>query len=108
MKRISVVLLSVAAAALFAGSKGTLCITFVDRFFHSWLKSDAFLKKYDARVTFFISGKIDEQAVSVMKKLQDSGHSVGLHALNHAKFPSYAQKYGISAYTEKQIIMPTI
>ena len=104
VKRITVVLFLVAAVALSAASCGTLCLTFDDRFFDSWLDSDKFFKQYDARVTFFISGKIDGQAVAAMKKLQDAGHSIGLHALNHAKFPSFAQKYGVAAYTEKQII----
>ena len=93
-----------AAASLAAASHGTLCLTFDDRYFNSWLDSDRIFKTYDARVTFFVCGKIDEQAIPALKKLQQAGHSIGLHALDHAKVTSYAGKQGEETYTQKQIM----
>lgn len=104
MKTFVLVLFLTAAASLSAASRGTLCLTFDDRFFSSWLKSDEIFKKYNARVTFFVSGKIDDQAIPVLKKLQQAGHTIGLHALNHAKFLVYTEKHGKGAYTKKQIM----
>lgn len=90
--------------AVFAVPNGTLCLTFDDRFLDQWIKADEIFKKYDARVTFFISGKIDDQTLAALKRLQDGGHSIGLHALNHAKMPGYIKKHGMTAYTANEIM----
>ncbi len=62
---------------------GILCLTFDDRNFYDWLKMLPLFKQYNAHATFFFFGQIDDEAISVMKKLQEEGHSIGLHTLNH-------------------------
>ena len=74
-------------------SHGRLCLTFDDRNFDNWLKALPLWRKYDARGTFFVSGAIDAIALDVMHTLQDAGHSVGLHALHHAKYPNKPDSY---------------
>ncbi len=67
---------------------GAVCFTFDDFGGENWLKADAIFKKYDAHATFFIHGAIDEERLTVMKKLQSAGHSIGLHSVGHtAAYP---------------------
>ena len=73
--------------------RGRLCLTFDDRNFDNWLKVLPLWRKYDARGTFFVSGAVDANAVDVMQRLQNDGHSVGLHALHHAKYPNKPDTY---------------
>ncbi len=93
-----------AAIPVFAAPHGKLCLTFDDRFFDSWIKADEVFKKYDAHVTFFVYGKIDQEAVSALKQLQNAGHTIGLHALTHAKMVKYTEKNGLTAYTKNEIM----
>ena len=83
---------------------GTLCLTFDDRFFANWEKAIPLFARYNAHVTFFVTGKIDSEALAVMKKLQAAGHSIGLHSLSHARAVEYFEKYGAEAYTENEIM----
>ena len=73
--------------------RGRLCLTFDDRNFKNWINSLPLWRKYDAHATFFVSGKIDEEALTVMHRLQDEGHSVGLHALHHVKAAGRQEDY---------------
>jgi len=63
--------------------RGALCFTFDDYHGESWLKALPLFRKYDAHVTFFVVGEITPEKAEVMKKLQDAGHTVGLHSLHH-------------------------
>ncbi|MBO7741194.1 MAG: polysaccharide deacetylase family protein [Victivallales bacterium] len=83
---------------------GALCITLDDRYFQSWDGAIPFFAKYDARVTFFVYGGIDDTALAYMKKLQDAGHTIGLHSLTHAKAGDYYQANGDGAYTAAEIM----
>ena len=91
-------------AAAPAAGRGDLCLTFDDRYFDSWIKADEIFKKYDARVTFFVCGRIDQEALTALERLQAAGHTIGLHGLNHAKTVSYAEENGLTAYTENEIL----
>ena len=76
-----------------SASRGNLCFTFDDRNFNNWIKFLPIWQKYDARATFFVSGEVDDVALETMKILQNAGHSVGLHAFHHAKYPSKPERY---------------
>lgn len=104
MKKYFCTLLLASLFSLSAASNGKLCLTFDDRFFDNWLQAVEFFKKYDAKVTFFVCGKIDRDTIGILKKLQSAGHSIGLHALKHTKMVDFSGKYGLEAYTKKEII----
>ena len=74
-------------------SHGRLCLTFDDRNFDNWLKVLPLWRKYDAGATFFVSGTMDALAIDAMTRLQEAGHTVGLHALHHAKYPAKPDSY---------------
>ena len=44
-------------------AEGTLCLTFDDRYFENWKNTIPLFRKYNAKVTFFVYGEIDAQAV---------------------------------------------
>lgn len=63
---------------------GLLVLSFDDRNFDSWVEAIPLFEKYNAHVTFFVSGPIDDEAVRAMRRLSEAGHSIGLHGLRHA------------------------
>ncbi len=82
---------------------GILCLTFDDRNFTDWLNAIPLFEKYDAHATFFFSGTIDVQAISVMKQLQEAGHTIGLHTINHTDALPFYYQNGMEAYFEQEI-----
>lgn len=59
-------------------SKGVLLLSFDDRNLADWEKAIALFGKYGAHATFFVTGKIEGDAVRILKKLRDHGHTIGL------------------------------
>jgi len=85
-------------------ANGTLCLTFDDIYYSSWLQNLPLFQKYNARATFFISRRITEDVLEQMKKLQDAGHSIGLHSENHTRAVDYMQKFGSVNYILNEIM----
>ena len=102
MKKFLIVFLGVLASFRILAD-GVLCLTFDDKHFVNWCQSLELLEKYNAHVTFFVNGKIDDNAVKAMKKLQDAGHSIGLHSQNHAKAVETCRKLGEADYLQQEI-----
>ena len=97
-------LMTVCVTSTTLASSGTLCLTFDDRYFASWESAIPLFAKYNAHVTFFVSRKIDSETLESMKKLQNAGHSIGLHGLTHAKAVDFIKKYGAKKYTDDEIM----
>ena len=102
MKKILIVLL-MAVASIRVFADGVLCLTFDDRHFANWCQAIEIFDKYDAHATFFVCGKIDANAIDAMKKLQNAGHSIGLHSQNHAKAVETYRKLGEFEYLQQEI-----
>ena len=83
--------------------KGVLVLSFDDRNFNDWVKALPLFEKYGAHATFFVSGPIDGEAVRVMKRLSEAGHSVGLHGLRHANADEALAKKGADLYYKEEI-----
>lgn len=101
-------LLLTLAAALFLGAaekkgRGAVCFTFDDYGGERWLKADALFKKYDARVTFFVVGKLTPEKIAVMKKLQAANHSIGLHSIRHRNAWPLPEGWDVKSYFEKEV-----
>ena len=84
-------------------SNGAVCLTFDDRNFKDWDNAIPLFEKYNAHATFFVCGNMDEQAIATMKRLQEKGHSLGLHTINHADAPPYFDQNGADAYLSKEV-----
>lgn len=84
--------------------KGIVFFSFDDRNFQGWIKALPLFRKYDAFATFLICGNIDKTAVSVMKKLQKAGHTVGLHSVKHSNAPDFIAENGAEKYLAEEIL----
>lgn len=105
MKKILLLLLmALALSSCINSSKGTLCLTFDDRYFGNWINSIPVFEEYDARVTFFICGNVDAEALEAMKTLQSAGHTIGLHGVNHARTADFYNARGEGAYSEEEVL----
>ncbi len=83
--------------------KGIICFTFDDRNFEGWLNAIPLFKRYNAHGSFFISGDIDNEALTAARTLHDAGHTVGLHTKNHVDAPEYFEKHGAEKYFKDEI-----
>ncbi|MBR2839389.1 MAG: polysaccharide deacetylase family protein [Kiritimatiellae bacterium] len=82
---------------------GTLLLSFDDRNIDDWKKALPIFSKYDAHVTFFVSGPIEGEIVKALKELRAHGHSIGLHGLNHANADVAIAKEGAEKYFAAEI-----
>jgi len=82
---------------------GTLVLSFDDRNFDDWEKALPLFDKYDAHVTFFVNGAIDDGTVKRLKKLRAHGHSIGLHGLRHLNANETVASKGGNRYFEEEI-----
>lgn len=88
----------------FAGRRrGRLCLTFDDRNWPRWVAAMSLFAKWDARVSFFASGRLDVSALADLKRLYDAGHTVGPHTVNHLDAPDVVAGSGFDAYWEKEV-----
>lgn len=83
--------------------RGAVCFTFDDYHGENWLKADQLFKKYNAHATFFVVGEISEEKAEVMKRLQDAGHTIGLHSLNHRNVIPFIHEQSEAKYIEEEI-----
>ena len=83
--------------------KCALLLSFDDRNFADWLNAMPLFEKYGAHATFFVSGAIDGEAVRVMKRLSEAGHSVGLHGLKHSNADAEIAAKGAECYYKEEI-----
>ncbi len=87
--------------------KGVLALAFDDRNFDDWVNAIPLFEKYNAHATFFVSGKIDAVAVRAMKKLSESGHTIGLHGETHANADVELPARGAERYFLEEIFPQT-
>ena len=86
-----------------AEKRGIVCFTFDDYSGPNWLKADKIFKRYNVRVTFFVVGRITPEKIAVMKKLQDAGHSIGLHTISHRNAVPMPAKWNEKIYFEREV-----
>ena len=88
-----------------AKGKGALVMSFDDRNFVAWENAAPLFRKYDARVTFFFCGVLDDQAKKSLRWLSHhNGHSIGLHGLGHRNADSAVASMGAVEYWTKEIV----
>ena len=86
-----------------AAGNGAVCFTFDDSHSKNWVAAIPLFQKYNGHASFFFSGQIDDGKIAAMKKLQQHGHTVGLHTLNHLSAVSVMKTRGPQWYMEKQV-----
>lgn len=101
-------LLSLLAAVTLCGcvntvQNGAVCFTFDDFDRKGWVEALPLFQKYDAKASFFFSGRIDASRIEVMKKLQAAGHTVGLHSVRHTNAAPLKKGDSIEQYFKREI-----
>lgn len=84
--------------------KGIVCFTFDDSHYHGWLRHIELFRQYNARATFFYQGEITQEMICSMRTLQQHGHSIGLHTLNHKDAVPHMEEMGADVYITEQIL----
>ncbi len=84
--------------------KGGILLTFDDRNFDHWIAALPLFEKYAVHATFFISGKIDEQALKTAHELIKHGHAIGAHSVNHIKATEYLENHTAEEYLHGEIL----
>lgn len=82
---------------------GGVVMTFDDRNFDDWIDALPLFDKFGVKATFFISGKIDAQAVSAIRQLRNHGHAIGAHSVHHLKAVEYCQERSPEEFLRNEI-----
>ena len=87
-----------------ARAQGVLLLTFDDRHWTKWEAALPIFAKYNAHVTFFPYGTLDATALASLKRLQDAGHTVGIHTAHHKNAAPFFAKKGGEAYWSEEVL----
>ena len=87
-----------------ARAQGVLLLTFDDRHWTKWEVAQPIFAKYNAHVTFFPYGTLDASALASLRRLQDAGHTVGIHTAHHKNAALFFAKKGCEAYWSEEVL----
>ena len=82
---------------------GAVVFSFDDQYIEEWFAQRELFQKYNIRATFFISRPhlLTPEKINKLKILQNDGHEIGCHGLNHLNVVEY--KDSINILIEKEI-----
>ena len=80
-------------------------LTFDDAFVNEWLDANKILSKYSWKATFCVSkiNTLNVSEISKLLELQDKGHEIAAHGLNHLDAVKFVTKNGIDDYVNQEI-----
>lgn len=83
-----------------------ISISFDDRSINEWYAMRELLKKYNAKVTFFITqfDSLSQEEIQMLKVLQKEGHEVGSHGHMHVLSEYYIKEHSLNQYIEYEIV----
>lgn len=86
-----------------------IAFTFDDRYVEEWYSARDLFKTYNIHATFFIAHpeKLTETQVTMLHQLQDEGHEIACHSVNHIDAPEFLKAHSGDEYM-KQEIFPAI
>ena len=82
---------------------GCVCFTFDDFHGEAWLQASPLFLEHSGHATFFVVGEITPEKATVMKQLQEAGHTIGLHTLHHRDAIPFIHESGTELYLEEEI-----
>ncbi len=86
------------------GRPGGIALSFDDRFINEWHQLRPLFRKYNARVTFYITGDtLTAAQIAQLRELASEGHEIGFHGTLHSSAPLLVDAYGVAGYLEKEI-----
>jgi len=85
--------------------KGGLAISFDDHFIDEWYQLRPLFRKYDAKVTFFITcgDSLTNDEISKLKDLRSDGHEIGFHGTLHGVSTMMIENLGPQKYKEAEL-----
>jgi hypothetical protein len=84
-------------------TKGGVVLTFDDRNFGDWVSAIPLFNKFDAKATFFISGKIDVSAIDAIQQMKTHGHVIGSHSVHHLKAVEFCEERSTEEFVRLEI-----
>ena len=86
--------------------KGGVVITFDDRAIEEWYMADSLLKNHEWKATFCVSQikKCTSEEIQKIHELDNAGHEIAGHGLNHLNSVEYTSTHGIDSYLNDEII----
>ena len=85
---------------------GGIAITLDDNYIEAWSKTDSVLSDYDWKATFCVSGfdKLNNDQINFLLELQQKGHEIANHSLNHLDIIDYSRENSIQEYIDNEIL----
>jgi peptidoglycan-N-acetylglucosamine deacetylase len=82
-----------------------ICLSFDDNYLEQWVGILPLLEKYDAKVTFFVTGvgRLNDQEKIWLNQIREAGHEIGAHGEQHLSMNSYIRENGLRSYWKKEI-----
>ncbi|TLU98319.1 polysaccharide deacetylase [Dyadobacter luticola] len=82
-----------------------IAISFDDHFISDWHALRPLFKKYNAKVTFFITcpDSLTKEEVTQLKELESDGHEIGFHSTTHGKSTELIAAVGPAGYVEREL-----
>ncbi|AHM61811.1 polysaccharide deacetylase [Flammeovirgaceae bacterium 311] len=89
--------------------KAGICISFDDRSIREWYSLKELFARYNAKVTFFISGAaaLTAEEVQMLKELEQQGHEIGSHGALHVRARDYIREHSYQEYLENEVFSNT-
>ncbi|MEX2567494.1 MAG: polysaccharide deacetylase family protein [Cyclobacteriaceae bacterium] len=82
-----------------------ICLSFDDQYLESWVSILPLLDRYNAKVTFFLSGinKLGSKELNQLQQIISAGHDFGSHGELHVSANQYIVKEGYLNYWREEI-----
>ncbi|HEX5169943.1 MAG TPA: polysaccharide deacetylase family protein [Cyclobacteriaceae bacterium] len=82
-----------------------ICISLDDRSIKEWYEMKELLRKYNSRVTFFVTqfDSLDSIEIKMLKDLEKEGHEIGSHGALHVVSEYYIKEKSYNEYIENEI-----
>lgn len=84
-----------------------VALTFDDAYYDDWIKMLPILKKYKAKVTFFISlnyPQKDNNDKNKILTLYNSGNEIGVHTMDHPHLADYLKQHTLFDYFNNEVL----
>ncbi|MEO7309433.1 MAG: polysaccharide deacetylase family protein [Chitinophagaceae bacterium] len=86
-------------------SRPGIVLTFDDYSVKDWYDYLPMLDSFGVKATFYISNynRLNAQQKTKLHAIENAGHEIGFHTLNHPDLTRYIQKWGMQTLVEKEI-----
>ncbi len=82
-----------------------IAISFDDRFVKEWYQLRPLLKRYNVKITFYITqpDSLSDEEVKMLHQLQKEGHEIGCHGAMHVRSMYYIWDFSLDKYMKNEI-----